>query len=152
MKHKCLAERPCPLARAYGVVGDWWSLLIVTQVVMGVNRRFSEIQQSLGMAKNILTARLAKLVESEILKKQPASDGSAYEEYVPTKKGRDLFVVIVALRQWGEKYFHDENCGGEKLIDRAERKVVPPVRVLSKSGKNLGPEDLELTVANKRAV
>ena len=65
-------------------------------------RRFGEFQKSLGTARNILTARLRKLVDRGVLERVSASDGSAYQEYVLTEKGRGLDVVLVALRQWGE--------------------------------------------------
>ena len=98
MKRHSLCESPCPIARSLDVIGDWWSLLIVRDAFSG-KRRFSEFQESLGLAKNILCARLQKLVSHGVLKTAPASDGSAYQEYQLTDKGRDLYVVLVALRQ-----------------------------------------------------
>jgi len=80
-------------------IGEWWSLLIVRDALSGI-RRFSDFQKSLGLAKNILSARLKKLVARGIMERVPASDGSAYQEYSLTPKGRELFPVIVALRQW----------------------------------------------------
>lgn len=144
MKHKCLAEHTCPLARAYNVIGDWWSLLVVTQVVLGGRRRFCDIQQVLGVAKNILTSRLRKLVEFGILEKAPASDGSAFQEYVATEKGRELYIAIVALRQWGEKYYAEGECSGVELVDRFTKKPVPPVKIVSAAGKTLAANDLVL--------
>jgi len=80
-----------PVARSLDAIGDWWSLLIVRNAFSG-QRRFGEFQKSLGMAKNILTVRLRKLVGCGILEIVPASDGSAYQEYVLTKKGRAFFM------------------------------------------------------------
>ena len=91
------------MARTLDLVGEWWTLLILRDALGGVTR-FGEFQQSLGMAKNILTARLRKLVENGILEQRPASDGSAYQEYIITEKGRSLSVVVDALRNWGEKH------------------------------------------------
>lgn len=101
MKRKSLEDAPCPVARTLDVIGDWWSLLIVRDAFDGV-RRFSEFQKGLGMAKNILSTRLRTLVAQGILEIAPASDGSAYQEYILTDKGRALFPVIVGLRQWGK--------------------------------------------------
>jgi len=97
-----LSESDCAIARSLDVIGDWWSLLIVRDARSG-KRRFSEFQKNLGLAKNILTTRLKKLVERGIMEMVPASDGSAFKEYVLTEKGEKLYVVIVALWQWGEQ-------------------------------------------------
>ncbi|GGY42318.1 winged helix-turn-helix transcriptional regulator [Pseudoduganella albidiflava] len=101
-KHNERAE-PCPVARGVDLVGDRWALLIVRDAFDGV-RRFGDFQRGLGVARNILADRLRTLVEEGILASQPASDGSAYQEYVLTAKGQDLFPVIVALRRWGERH------------------------------------------------
>ncbi|CAI2929385.1 Uncharacterized HTH-type transcriptional regulator yybR [Serratia entomophila] len=100
MKRKSLEDAQCPVARTLDVIGEWWSLLIVRDAFDGV-RRFSEFQKGLGMAKNILSTRLRTLVAHGVLEVVPASDGSAYQEYALTAKGRALFPVIVGLRQWG---------------------------------------------------
>src|SRR6266705_2044380 len=94
----------CPVARPLDAIGDWWSLLIIRDAFDGL-RRFGEFQKNLGLAKNILSVRLKNLVDHDILTSVPASDGSAYQEYVLTRKGRDLFPLLVALRQWGEEHF-----------------------------------------------
>ncbi|VTM54202.1 HxlR family transcriptional regulator [Klebsiella pneumoniae] len=87
MKRTRLENSCCPIARSLDVIGDWWSLLIVRDALRGV-RRFSEFQKNLGIAKNMLAGRLKMLVDEGILRLQPASDGSAWQEYVLTDKGR----------------------------------------------------------------
>lgn len=142
MKKKCLAETNCPLARGYNAIGDWWSLLIIGQVVLGERRRFNEIQSSLGMAKNILTARLKKLTDEGILEKRPSPTGDAYHEYVATEQGKDLFKVLVALREWGTRHF---GLGCEEkyeLVDRATRRPLAVVEVRSVDGRVLGLDDV----------
>jgi streptomycin 3"-adenylyltransferase len=101
MKRKNLGQNACPIARALDVIGDGWSLLIVRDALAG-KTRFGEFQRSLGLARNILSARLRKLVFHGILQMQPAADGSAYQEYVLTAKGRLLQGVLAALQQWSE--------------------------------------------------
>lgn len=98
MRRKSLQGEACPIARSLDVIGDWWSLLIVRDAMLGL-RRFGEFQKSLGLSKNILTQRLKSLVANGILDSVPASDGSAYRDYVLTRKGRDLSTVLIALRQ-----------------------------------------------------
>jgi DNA-binding HxlR family transcriptional regulator len=107
MKRKCLEKAECAVARALDTIGDWWSLLIIRDAFFG-RRRFGDFQKGLGIAKNILTARLRKLVSRGILEVVPASDGSAYQEYVLTEKGRGLDIVLIALRQWGESCLYDD--------------------------------------------
>ncbi|WP_344746076.1 helix-turn-helix domain-containing protein [Streptosporangium vulgare] len=80
-------DSECPVARSVDAIGDWWSLLIVRDAFDG-SRRFGEFQRSLGVAKNILTARLRALVAGGVLESVPASDGSAYREYVLTPKAK----------------------------------------------------------------
>jgi len=91
----------CPVARAADIIGDRWSLLLVRDAFVGITR-FSDFQRSLGLARNILASRLKDLVTAGILEVVPAGDGSAYHEYALTETRRELFSLIVALRQWGE--------------------------------------------------
>src|SRR5215475_5563125 len=122
---------PCPIARALDVIGDWWSLLIIRDALIG-RRRFGEFQKSLGLAKNILTTRLRMLVDEGILATAPASDGSAYQEYVLTEKGRGLFPVIVALRQWTEAYDAHPEEVDTILVDREKGQPVQKLAFYSR--------------------
>jgi len=133
-------EARCPVARPLDAIGDWWSLLIVRDAFEGL-RRFGEFQRSLGLAKNILSARLRNLVEHGILETAPASDGSAYHEYVLTAKGQGLFPVLVALRQWGETYFFDGEAQGVHLVDRLHGQPVRRLELHAQDGRLLGPAD-----------
>jgi DNA-binding HxlR family transcriptional regulator len=141
MKRKCLENSPCPIARALDVIGDWWSLLIVRDAVLG-KRRFSEFQKSLGLARNILCTRLRKLVAHGVLEAGPASDGSAFQEYRLTDKGRGLYLVLVALRQWGENYLFAKGEPDLVLVDRKTGRPVKPLELRSQDGRLLGPADL----------
>ena len=87
VKRTSFANDNCPIARSLDAIGDWWSMLIIRDALFGVSR-FSEFQKKLGLAKNILTVRLRTLVDQGILKTAPAADGSAYQEYLLTPKGR----------------------------------------------------------------
>ncbi len=127
MKRTRLEESTCPVARSLDIIGDWWSLLIVRDALRGI-KRFGEFQKSLGIAKNMLTTRLKLLVDEGILRLQPASDGSAWQEYVLTDKGRALQTVLVALSQWGNEFLFAENECGTVLVDNEQRK---PLRKLA---------------------
>lgn len=139
----------CPVARPLDAIGDWWSLLIIRDAFDGL-RRFGEFQRNLGLAKNILSARLRNLVEHDILDTVPASDGSAYQEYVLTEKGRGLFPLLVALRQWGEDYFFEPGESHVLLVDRKHGLPVRRLELRAQDGRVLGPEDTVVNVAPPR--
>lgn len=138
MKRKSLEDAPCPVARTLDVIGDWWSLLIVRDAFDGV-RRFSEFQKGLGMAKNILSTRLRTLVAQGILEIAPASDGSAYQEYILTDKGRALFPVIVGLRQWGEDHLFAEQEAHSTLVESDSGQPIPRMTPTGSVGQTLTP-------------
>ena len=138
----------CPVARPLDAIGDWWSLLIIRDAFDGL-RRFGEFPRRLGLAKNILSARLKTMVDHGIMRLVPAADGSAYSEYVLTEKGRGLFPLLVALRQWGEDWFFG---GGEthvRLVDRERGEPVRRLELRSQDGRLLGPDDAIVEMAGR---
>jgi len=136
-------DNPCPVARTVDVVGDRWSLLIVRDAFDGT-RRFGDFQRSLGMARNILSDRLRKLVDAGILEMQDASDGTAYQEYVLTPQGESLFSVVVALRQWGEQHLFAPGERHSLLIDKRTGKPIPRMEPQAKNGDVLLPSTTEV--------
>ncbi|HEY0332335.1 MAG TPA: helix-turn-helix domain-containing protein [Stenotrophomonas sp.] len=130
-RRKPIKDESCPVARAVDIVGDRWSLLIVRDAFDGL-RRFSDFQRSLAVARNILSDRLRKLVEAGILDTQPASDGTAYQEYVLTSAGERLFPLVVALRQWGERHLFARGERHSLLIDKRTGK---PIRLMAPQTK-----------------
>lgn len=135
----------CGVARPLDAIGDWWSLLIVRDAFDGL-RRFGEFQKSLGLAKNILSARLRNLVAHGIMDNVPASDGSPYQEYVLTQKGQGLFPLLVALRQWGEDFFFEPNEPHVTLVDRATKLPVRRLELRAQDGRMLMAEDTVIVV------
>lgn len=144
MKRKSLEDAQCPVARALDVLGDWWSLLIIRDAFDGISR-FSEFQKNLGMAKNILATRLRTLVAQGILQVCPAADGSAYQEYVLTDKGREIFPIIVALRQWGEDHLFATGEDFSRLVEADSGQPIPRMTPIGHAGQ-------ELNLANTRVV
>jgi len=136
VKRASFGNAPCPVARALDVIGDWWSLLIIRDAFDDV-RRFSEFEASLRIAKGILSSRLRDLIERGILDTAPASDGSAYREYVLTEKGRGLFLVIVALRQWGEDHLYGPDEPRSSLVDAEIGIPVPRLELRSTDGDRI---------------
>ncbi|MES5100410.1 helix-turn-helix domain-containing protein [Agrobacterium sp. BA1120] len=143
MKRKSFREAECPVARTLDAIGDWWSLLIVRDAFDGITR-FSDFQKNLGIAKGMLSSRLRDLVEAGVLKLVSASDGSAYREYVLTTKGRNLFLVIVALRQWGEAHLYRADERRSVLVDSETKDPVAPLQLLSVGGRALEWVDTEI--------
>jgi len=139
MQRTSLKSDPCPVARALDSIGDWWSLLIIRDAFDGV-RRFGDFQRSLGVAKNILTVRLRRLVTDGILEHTNSREGNA-QEYVLTAKGKGLFPVIVGLRQWGESHFYGQKERHSVLVDRDQNRPVRRLEVLSRDGRILRAED-----------
>ncbi|USA45356.1 helix-turn-helix transcriptional regulator [Acinetobacter sp. C26M] len=138
---------PCPVARCVDVIGDRWSLLIVRDIMDG-KHRFGDLQRSLNVARNILSNRLHKLIDAEILELQGASDGTAYQEYILTDQGKQLFPVIVALRQWGEQHLFGKQEPHSILIEKSTQKPVPLMRLTSSEGDSLDADTTEVLKVN----
>jgi len=93
----------CSIARSLEVIGERWTLLIVRDVMNG-HRRFDDLQESLGIARNVLSARLQRLVEEDILERRAYQSHPERYEYFLTEKGLDLWPALVALLRWGDRY------------------------------------------------
>jgi DNA-binding HxlR family transcriptional regulator len=143
MKRTSFEAAECPVARSLDAIGDWWSLLIIRDAFLG-KRRFGEFQKSLGAAKNILTTRLRALVDDGILTTVPAADGSAYHDYVLTPKGRGVFPVLVALRQWSEEFSDKPETITTMLVDRETGRPVRKLELRAQDGRLLGSADTTL--------
>jgi DNA-binding HxlR family transcriptional regulator len=130
MYRKTFDGMNCSIARALDQVGEWWSLLIVRECTLGTTR-FDDFQRHLGIARNVLTARLNTLVEHGVLEKVLAEDSERRSEYRLTAKGEALYPVLVALIQWGDVW-----CGHEapmRLVEQRSGKPIEPV------GPRVGP-------------
>lgn len=143
MVRKRFANSECSVARALNEVGDWWSLRVVLQAMHGT-RRFVDFQQELGIARNILVDRLKRLVENGVLRKEDVGEHGCRYEYRLTDKGRDLFTVIVALRQWGDKWSPASGQCPLALKDRASGQPIAEVRVCDAKGQPLDVRDVML--------
>jgi DNA-binding HxlR family transcriptional regulator len=127
----------CSIARSLELIGERWTILVIREVFLG-RRKFSEMQRSLGVARNVLAARLQRLVDEGLLERRQYSDHPGRHEYFLTEKGLDLWPVMVSLLHWGDKHMplpggpptvlvHKGDCGGE-LDDR---------RICTRCGKQL---------------
>ena len=136
-----------PLRRSIGhildVIGEGWSILIIREAFLGA-RRFDEFQGRLGIARNILTARLKKLCANEILDRVPVKEGAKRHEYVLTRKGIDMMPMLVALTQWGDRWVFGENNEPVLFLERETGQPISPVKVFSIQSEVLRARDLKV--------
>lgn len=147
MRRTDTSDWPCTIARSVNVLGDHWNLLIIRQACLGT-RRFDDFQAALGTGRNILSQRLAGLVDDGLLARVPYRDNPLRFEYRLTDKGRDVYPILAAMAAWGEKWMtgpegtplvlHHTTCGhdmraavtcsecGEPLDVRATRAKAGP--------------------------
>lgn len=124
----------CPVARAVDVIGDRWSLLIVRDAMDGA-RSFTDFQQRTGIARNILADRLRKLTAHGLITQVDAPSGKR-RRYALTAAGKDLFPVIVTLRQWGERHAYEPGETHSVLVDE-HGVAVPPLVPVAADGRPL---------------
>ena len=138
--HKMLLTE-CALPAALEAVGERWSFLILRGVFNGLHH-FEEFQSTLGIARNILSNRLARLVEHEILRREPDPADRRKVAYRLTEKGRELLPVLIALRQWGERWVSGVPSN-PVLVDRHSKSPVAPMTVRSSDGRPLSLHELD---------
>jgi DNA-binding HxlR family transcriptional regulator len=131
----------CSIARSLNEVGEWWTLLIVRECTEGTTR-FDEFQSRLGIARNILTARLERLIELEIIERYPVADRANTFGYRLTEKGSELYPVLVALMQWGDRWLASNGKPPVTLIEDASGEPVNVMTVQSKRGRLLSFRDV----------
>lgn len=144
MKYKTFDHMNCSLAQTLSVIGERWTLLILRDAFFGA-KRFGQFQRSLGIAKNILSARLNMLVEEGILERRESSQG-AHIEYVLTERGIDLQPVLLSMTHWGDK--HRANPEGARLIftERESGKPIRRMGVVSEDGRSLQAREVHAVV------
>jgi DNA-binding HxlR family transcriptional regulator len=143
MKYKAFDHLNCSLAQTLNIVGERWTLLILRDAFFGA-KRFGQFERNLGIAKNILAARLGRLVEEGIMEKRDSDEG-AHAEYVLTEAGLDLQPMLLSMTHWGDKY--RANPKGDRLVF-VERETGDPIRrmsVVSQDGRELRPRDIRAT-------
>ena len=137
-----------PLKRSVGhvldIIGEGWSILIIREAFLGT-RRFEEFQGQLGIARNILTARLKKLCANQILDRVPVKEGAKRHEYILTPKGKEMMPLLVALTQWGDKWVFGENNEPVIFLDREQGQPIARVQVYSAKGEVLRPRDIKIS-------
>jgi DNA-binding HxlR family transcriptional regulator len=137
------SDMPCSIARALAVVGDGWTLLILREFFLG-SQRFGEFEKALGIAPNILAQRLGRLVEDGLVRITDTARNGRAQAYVLTERGRDLFPVLVALMQWGDRHAVGPEGAFTRVIERTTGAEIAPVTVRAASGAPLGLNDVAI--------
>jgi DNA-binding HxlR family transcriptional regulator len=141
MKRKSLSKEKCPVARSLDIIGDWWTLLIVRDALAGLTR-FNDFARSLGAAKTSLSTRLKSLVAEGIFAVRPASDGSAFQEYVLSAKGRALAPVLMSLEQWGAAHAFKPGEPISAFVEKKTRRPLKKIELRSSDGRILRVRDI----------
>jgi len=140
-KRPAYGDTDCSVARTLAVIGDRWTMLILRNALHGM-RTFDAFQEHLDISPSVLSDRLSTLTKAGVFdRRQSASDGRSFE-YRLTEKGLDLYPVIVALMDWGDKWEPSEKGERLRLIERATGKKIRGAIVLSQDGKALRPQDV----------
>ena len=142
MKRTSYADMPCPMAQTLERVGEWWSLLILREAFRGT-RRFGDFERRLGIAKNVLSARLKHLVEAGVLERRASKEDAREIEYRLTESGKDLAPVLIALAQWGDRWIY----GGKAPVRFVNRHTGAPLADLGlrdDNGERLSLRDLQM--------
>jgi DNA-binding HxlR family transcriptional regulator len=133
MQRTSFKESRCPIARSLERVGEWWSILILREALLGLTR-FDEFRKTLKIAPNILTRRLNALVDAGLLERRLYQERPPRHAYVLTQAGRDFHPVLVALMTWGNRYFAPEGAS-VVLADLVTGRRAQPVLVDRRSGR-----------------
>jgi DNA-binding HxlR family transcriptional regulator len=141
MRHRALQGENCSIARTVAVLGERWTLVILREAFNG-RRRFEDIQRDLGIARNILADRLQTLVEEGVLERRPYQERPQRFEYRLTDKGRDLYPVLIALMQWGDRYTAGDAGPPVELVHQTCGHVMHPQLVCDHCGEPVDPREV----------
>jgi DNA-binding HxlR family transcriptional regulator len=137
------SRESCTIAATLEVIGDPWTLLVIRDAFNGV-RRFEQWQERLGVARNVLAARLKTLTKHGVLEPQAYSERPLRHEYVLTRKGKDLYAVLLTLHGWGAKHLYMESDSGISFIHKTCGQELEPTLACACCGAVVKPRDLEI--------
>ncbi len=148
MRRTRFDDWPCPIARTADLIGDWWTPLVMRQAFMGA-RRFGEFSEQLDIPRAVLTARLQRLVEEDMLTRVEYQDNPKRYEYRLTDKGRDFWNVLAAMWRWGTDWMWDgeDDDAPVALRDRASGERIDPLVVNEATGEPLDVRTMTVGLA-----
>jgi DNA-binding HxlR family transcriptional regulator len=143
VKQSRIANKECSMARAMDVVGDRWTVLILREAYYGVTR-FDEFEYYVGIAPNILSTRLKKLIDAGVMTRLPLPEHAGRYQYILTDKGRDFFPAYLALKKWGDAWLAEPEGPQVVFRDRKAGREITYPEMLNANGKPLRLEDVEV--------
>ena len=142
MRRTRFDDAPCPLARTSDLLGDWWSPLILRELLLG-RRRFAELEDALDISKGVLAQRLRRFEDEGVVQRRRYQEHPPRDEYLLTDKGRALWGVLAAMWQYGDDWLFDERPGAQlELVDKRSGEAVRPQMIDANTG---APLDLAST-------
>jgi DNA-binding HxlR family transcriptional regulator len=145
MPNKNTINLECSVAKAVEVLGDFWTLLIIRDLMLfGGVRRFESLREALDISRNILTERLNKMVENKIVRKVPITEGARRMEYQLTRKGWELMPIILSMANWGIKWKENDRPPSYAFVDTKDKQPVATPGVTGADGRVLKPSDMEI--------
>ena len=136
MRRTRFDERTCPVARTTDVLGDWWTPLIIWELVLG-RARFGELEEALGCSRSVLAQRLSRLVDEGIVVRTPYSLHPPRYDYCLSRKGNELRDVLCAMWRWGAEWMFEGERPSYELVDSRNGDIVRPVLVDELTGERL---------------
>jgi DNA-binding HxlR family transcriptional regulator len=141
MRWRSVGNTNCSVARTLAIIGERWTMLILREAFLG-RHHFDEFQSNIGIARNILAARLRALVADGILERARAEDDRARVEYRLTRKGLDLYPVMIAMLRWGDTWLAGDKGPPLSLVHRACGAKATPTMVCPHCGAQVGARDM----------
>jgi DNA-binding HxlR family transcriptional regulator len=143
MRRASFQHMNCSIAQSLEVIGEWWTLLILRDAFMGVTR-FEDFQTRLGIARNILSARLDTLVQADVLERVVYDEARDRADYALTRKGRALWPVLTALRQWGDEWMVGRSNAPVEMVHTTCGSRTRAVMHCNHCGEPLKPAQMRL--------
>lgn len=152
MPSKRTINLECSVAKAVQILGDYWTLMIIRDLMLfGGVRRFESLREALDISRNILTERLNVMVENDIVRKVPIAEGARRMEYRLTRKGWELMPIILSMANWGIKWKENERPPSYSFVDIQDKKPITTPGVVAADGRLVTPADIEIVPLTEEA-
>ncbi|MGB5810669.1 MAG: helix-turn-helix domain-containing protein [Polyangiales bacterium] len=143
MSRSSWADVDCSVAQALDVIGEWWTLLILRNAFHGM-RTFEAFQEHLGISSSVLSARLRKLTDAGVLSRHASKSDGRSVEYRLTRKGLELYPVMISLKQWGDEWCSNGRGLRLELLEKATGAPIAGAQVMSRDGSPLHAWEVEV--------
>ena len=148
MKWHELEKQACPIARAMGVVGDRWTLLILRDCLIGL-RRFDQLQDNLGITRHLLAERLKRLESMGLLRREPYQERPVRYEYRLTRAGKEFAPVMLSLQDWARRHLPSEDPIPFEFVTREEGSIIEPALTDRRTGQELNHRTVRMIPSEK---